>query len=171
MIDWRAILAEHGLKVWRTAYRILSDHADAMDCYQEVFLTLHQTPPRLQVQDWGAYLTTLASRRAINRLRARSRTRALITTLDKATIPHARGGDPADQVIAAELMDRLRLALAELPERQAQVIWLASVEGLTNDQIASQLQTTPGAVRVLLHRARAALTELLNLTVSQVDKP
>jgi hypothetical protein len=37
MTDWQAIVAEHGPKVWRTAYRILADHNDALDCYRKRF--------------------------------------------------------------------------------------------------------------------------------------
>src|SRR5262249_17536101 len=42
MIDWGAILAEHGSTVWRTVYRLLDHHADALDCYQKTFLTAFQ---------------------------------------------------------------------------------------------------------------------------------
>ena len=38
MTDWRTILAEHGPAVWRTVYRLLDHHADALDCYQDTFL-------------------------------------------------------------------------------------------------------------------------------------
>ena len=33
MIDWGAILAEHGSAVWRTVYRLLDHHDDALDCW------------------------------------------------------------------------------------------------------------------------------------------
>ena len=38
MSDWPSILAEHGPTVWRTIYRLLDHHADALDCYQETLL-------------------------------------------------------------------------------------------------------------------------------------
>lgn len=159
MIDWQAVVAEHGPKVWRTAYRILNDHADALDCYQDVFLDAHRAAGRAPVADWAAFLTTLASRRAIDRLRQRARLRGLVTALDHDP---AGDADPAAAVAAAELTARVRDRLADLPDRQAEVFWLSSVEGLTHDQIAAHLKTSPGAVRVLLHRARAALGSFLN---------
>jgi RNA polymerase sigma-70 factor (ECF subfamily) len=155
MIDWQAVVAEYGPKVWRTVYRVLDHHADALDCYQDVFLDAHRAAGRVPVVDWAAFLTTLASRRAIDRLRQRARLRGLVTALD-----HDPSGDadPAEVVAAAELMARVRDGLAELPDRQAEVFWLSSVEGLSHDRIAAHLKTSPGAVRVLLHRARAALS-------------
>src|SRR5687767_8295772 len=42
MADWAAILAEHGPRVWRTAFRVLNHSADAHDCYQETFLAAWQ---------------------------------------------------------------------------------------------------------------------------------
>jgi RNA polymerase sigma-70 factor (ECF subfamily) len=166
MNDWEAIVAEHGPKVWRIAYRILADHADALDSYQETFLSAFRPPLRGPVLDWGAYLTTLAARRAIDRLRDRQRRRVLAIAIEQAPAPLARDPDPADAAAAAELMDRVRGTLAELPERQAEVFWLSCVEGLSHDRIAAQLGTTPGAVRVLVHRARAGLAAALNPTVN-----
>ena len=69
MADWAALLAEHGPRVWRTAFRILNHHADAHDCYQDVFLAACQIAPR-DPADWGRILTCLATRKAIDRLRA-----------------------------------------------------------------------------------------------------
>jgi hypothetical protein len=39
-IDWRAILSEHGSKVWQTVYRLLNHREDALDCYVNHFLHL-----------------------------------------------------------------------------------------------------------------------------------
>jgi RNA polymerase sigma-70 factor, ECF subfamily len=158
MIDWHAILAEHGDAVWRTCYRLLNQHADAWDCYQEVFLAAWQSRGRQPVQDWAAYLATLAARRAIDRLRQRARARELVSALDHD--PPA-GHGPVEQAIRNELLGRVRAGLSRLPDRQAEVFWLSCVEGLSHQQIAAQLKTSPGAVRVLLQRARVALAAYL----------
>jgi hypothetical protein len=59
MLDWEQLVTEHGPRVWRTAYRILANHADAMDCYQETFLDVHRSPPKSPVADWPAYFGAL----------------------------------------------------------------------------------------------------------------
>jgi DNA-directed RNA polymerase specialized sigma24 family protein len=60
-----------------------------------------------------------------------------------------------------ELADHLREALAELDPRQAQVFCLASLEGLSYDEIAGQLRVTVNHVGVLLNRARTFLRNRL----------
>jgi RNA polymerase sigma factor (sigma-70 family) len=159
MTDWQAVVADHGPKVWRTVYRILNHHADALDCYQETFLAAHRSAGRGPIADWAAFLTTLAARRAIDRLRERARLRELVSALDHDPPVDA---DPSDRAAAAELMARVRAGMAKLPDRQAEVFWLSCVEGLSHDQIAAHLKTSPGAVRVLLHRARTALAAELD---------
>ena len=37
MNDWPQIHERHGPLVWKTVYRILRDHTEALDCFQEVF--------------------------------------------------------------------------------------------------------------------------------------
>ncbi len=107
MVDWAALVAEHGPRVWRTAFRILKHHADAHDCYQDAFLAACQIAPR-HPGDWGRILTCLATRKAIDRLRARARS-ARMEPLDAAQQP-STDDDPAQPVRVAELVDRLRAA-------------------------------------------------------------
>src|SRR5262249_51831611 len=92
MVEWAALVAEHGPRVWRTAFRILNHHADAHDCYQDAFLAAWQITPR-DPADWRRILVCLATRKAIDRLRARVRS-ARTKPLDAAPEP-ATEDDPA----------------------------------------------------------------------------
>jgi RNA polymerase sigma-70 factor (ECF subfamily) len=160
MTDWAAILAEHGPRVWRTAFRVLNHSADAHDCYQETFLAAWQlvhTPPR---EDWAAVLTCLATRKAIDRLRKRLREAARTGSLESVPEPAAAATDPLQAVHLAELLERLRARIAGLPAKQAEVVWLSCVEGFSHQEIAGQLGIPPGEVRVLLHRGRTRLSQL-----------
>jgi RNA polymerase sigma-70 factor, ECF subfamily len=168
MVDWAALLAEHGPRVWQTAFRILKHHADAHDCYQDAFLAACQIAPR-HPADWGRILTCLATRKAIDRLRARTRS-ARTEPLDAAPEP-STDDDPAQPVRLAELVDRLRAGLAGLPGKQAEVVWLSCVEGLTHREIADQLRIPTGEVRVLLHRGRQRLREHLAPDLTDTWRP
>jgi RNA polymerase sigma-70 factor (ECF subfamily) len=156
MADWTAILAEHGPRVWRTVFRALGHAADAQDCYQETFLAAWQIARSSQVKDWAALLTCLATRKAIDRLRMRVRAARRSEPLDAIPEP-AMNHDPAGNLRVAELLDRLRAGLTELPDKQAEVVWLSCVEGLSHQEISDQLQISTGEVRVLLHRGRERL--------------
>lgn len=163
MTDWPLILAEHGPAVWRTVYRLLDHHADALDCYQETFLAAWRFAEREPVIDWTSFLTSLATRRAMDRLRQRYRDRA--HAIDDVCEPSSEVESPALRVSAQEFMDRVREGMAELPDKQSQVFWLSCIEGLPHQQISDHMKIPPGEVRVLLHRARAHLRAVLGRNV------
>ena len=162
MTDWPLILAEHGPSVWRTVYRLLDHHADALDCYQETFLAAWQFAERQQVADWASFLVSLGTRRAMDRLRRRYRDRTRVIAIDSVREPSSEGESPLANASAKELMDRVRTGMAELPDKQAEVFWLSCVEGLSHQQISGRMEIPPGEVRVLLHRARTHLREILD---------
>ena len=60
-----------------------------------------------------------------------------------------------------ELVEQLRRELAALPEQQAAAFALRWIDGMTNEEIAEQLQITINHVGVLLHRARTTLQHKL----------
>lgn len=155
MIDWRSILAEHGSAVWRTAYRLLNNHADATDCYQETFIAAWRCAQRETIRDWASFLTGLATRRAIDELRRRCRSRSRFLEIASVPEPGSEADCPLQQARITELLDRVRMVLAGLPDKQAEVFWLSSIEELSNQQISECMQVSVGEVRVLLHRARA----------------
>jgi RNA polymerase sigma-70 factor (ECF subfamily) len=55
----------------------------------------------------------------------------------------------------------LQRGLAELPPRQRAVVTLHDVHGLAADEVCAVLELSPGNERVLLHRGRARLRQLL----------
>jgi RNA polymerase sigma-70 factor (ECF subfamily) len=172
MIDWASILAEHGSTVWRTVYRLLDHHADALDCYQETFLVAFQFADPQAIADWSAFLVSLATRRAIDRLRQRYRSRSHSIPITNIPEPSSEADSPFLQSQANELMDRVRRGMAELPGKQAEVFWLSCIEGLSHQQIADRMQVPPSEVRVLLHRARTRLGAFLNLNrLNETETP
>jgi RNA polymerase sigma-70 factor (ECF subfamily) len=68
---------------------------------------------------------------------------------------------PERCALGAEVWSALRGALDELPERQRTVVILRDVEGWSSDEVRDALRLSGGNQRVLLHRARTRLRELL----------
>jgi len=68
------------------------------------------------------------------------------------------GGSPD----AAETRVIVRQAIEQLQESYRAVLLLRDIEGMSTEEAASALETTPGAVKVRLHRARQALRALLD---------
>src|SRR5690606_36294017 len=74
MRPFEAIVEEHGARVLRVC-RALVGPVDAEDAWSETFLAALSAYPRLaQGSDVRAWLVTIAHRKAIDILRARSRT-------------------------------------------------------------------------------------------------
>jgi RNA polymerase sigma-70 factor (ECF subfamily) len=169
MIDWAGILANEGPLVWRTLWRLLGDRADVEECFQETFLSALVLSRRESVVCWSAVLCRLANARGLDRLRQRCRARRYACERASAgcSPDHglaeaaSRSAGPVAQAVATELSQRLRMALTELPEKQAEIFSLHALSGWTHRDLAERMNMTENAVGVTLHRARQRLRELL----------
>jgi len=166
----------------RLAMRFLFSAHDAEEVAQEALVLAWQRVGRLRRPDrrnaW-LYRTTInlsMNRRRRKRMsvlprphnepteprvsaRAASRTREGVATAHRSLVD--KNTDTSRRQQTAELMDRVRVAISELPERQHAALVLREMEGLAYDQIAVILQARPAAVRLLVHRAREALRQTL----------
>jgi len=159
-VDWQSIVGRDGPVVWRTVYRLLGNHADAEDCYQETFLSALDLWRRQSVRNSRAMLQRLATARAMDRLRSRYRNPARQTITDtgsESDHPVSDSPGPPESAESAELSARLREALATLSPKQAEVFCFFSLDGWSYQEIADHLQISLDAVGVLLHRARGKL--------------
>ncbi len=68
---------------------------------------------------------------------------------------------PEDLDAGSRLSRVLRDALAELPDRQREVLVLRDLDGCSAKETQERLGLTPGNQRVLLHRARRRLRDLV----------
>ena len=139
----------HSETVYRTALRVTGNPADAEDVLQTVFLRVMSQGDRL---DLGAvpegYFRRAASNASVDILRRRT-TRAE-SELNES-FPHAVHESPP------LLKERLRRAIATLPERDAEIFVLRHVEGLSNGEIGEMYGMEKVNVAVRLHRIRQTL--------------
>ena len=161
MPDWDEILARDGPAVWRAAFRIVGNHADADECFQEAFLAAWEVARRGPVRNWYALLERLVTARAIDRLRRRLRRgpHEAVANWDALPGPDTQPSKAAED---AELSSRLREALAHLPPKQAEAFCLQALDGWTYAEIAGHMEESTDSIGVLLHRARKQLRLLLS---------
>ncbi|MHC4529392.1 MAG: RNA polymerase sigma factor, partial [Planctomycetota bacterium] len=166
-VDWQLIVREHGPAVWRTAYRLLGNEADAADCFQETFVSALQVSRRQRVRDFSALLARIATSRAINRLRQRNRHRQRnCVRADPATVPASNPG-PVRQAHEQDLKAKLREALGRLPEQEAEVVCLRYLNDMSYRQIGKAMGLKTGTAGVLLHRAKTKLQDILETVVTE----
>lgn len=140
----------HGL-VFRTAYRITGNAADAEDVLQTIFLRLLRQPAAIALDKEGSYLRRAAVNASLDLLRTRQSSRAV--PLKEEALEGMHSPPPAD----AELKDCLRRAFASLSPRSAEIFALRHFEDFSNQQIAEALNMSQVLVAVTLHRTRRQL--------------
>jgi RNA polymerase sigma-70 factor (ECF subfamily) len=169
VIDWSLIVAEHGPRVWRTVYRLVSHREDALDCYQETFLKAAQYAARHTVSNWPGLLNQMATAQALDCLRRRYRVERRSATLEVAE-EHACGRQAPDtQAEVREMVEQLRAALAKLPSNQAEVFCLREIELMSTADVAKLLNVRPDDVATWLHRAKRKLREAFTATDRQSE--
>lgn len=147
-------------RVYGYCFYLLGDHHDAEDATERTFLAALDAIDRFRDEGatFRAWLFRIAHNQLANALRSRARHRA--TPLDSIPEPLV-DADPAGLVGRAEEQRRMRRAIEALPEDRRQVVVLRFVDGLSAREIGAVLGRTPGAVRVLQHRALRDLERLL----------
>ena len=75
--------------------------------------------------------------------------------------------DSENRLDAASLIPILESALDDLPSRQRQVVILRDVEGLSNDETCAALGISSGNQRILLHRGRYRIREILETKIEK----
>ena len=148
----RVFQRNHAL-VFRTAYRITGNAADAEDVSQMVFLRLFRREagsPTLENEE--SYLRRAAINAALDVIRSRQSDR----TVELTELP----AEPA-QEDPRELRQALGRALAQLKPRPAEIFALRFLEGFSNPRIARMLGISQVLVAVIVHRTRQQLRKEL----------
>lgn len=145
----------HHEAVFRAAFRITGNSADAEDVLQTVFMrVLSGNEPEASAGRPAAYFRRAAVNAAIDLLRRRA-VHAATAYDDEA--PHA-----ATEVEPALLLKhQLRRAIATLEPDDASLFLLRFVEGLSNQELADMFQLEKNNVAVRLHRIRLRLQDEL----------
>jgi RNA polymerase sigma-70 factor (ECF subfamily) len=162
----QALYVELVDRVFRTVRGMLRSDADAEDVTQDAMLTvlssLHKYRPRPDVP-FVAWVITIALNTARRRFRRRrpelTATGDLPETADDAT-------DPVEALDRARQRRALLVALAELPEREREIVSLRYGADLNASDIGAAIGVEPATIRKILERTRtrlgARLEELLN---------
>jgi len=152
----------HSRLVYGLALAVLGNADEAADLTQEVFLSLcneHAYDARRGAV--GAYLTTVVRTRAIDRLRRRTRRLRLLRHHHEAAPAPTPSPTPPERVSTAECGDRVRKALAALPDAERRALEMAYFQGLTQAEISEDLNAPLGTVKSWCRRGLLAMKRSL----------
>lgn len=163
-----ALVVEHEALVLRLALRLLGEMEDAKDAAQDVFVRLYKylggVDEERDLAPW-LYRTTVNVCRDAGARRSR---RAALSLDDPDSVPGepAAPHDPVERVWRAQEATRVIEALRRLPERERSVLILRDVEGLSTEEVAHAVGSTPTTVRSQVSKARVRLKKMLEGVVS-----
>ena len=144
----------HGAEVYRYAYAVLGNHADAEDVTQTTFLNAYRALEQgVRPRKPSNWLLTIASNAIKQRFR-QEQARPRLVELDEQ-IAGQESDDDGPSV------GELLTALSKIPPQQRQAIVLREFEGRSYSEIAEILGVTTSALETLLFRARRSLAEEL----------
>ncbi len=151
-LAFKAVYDRLGGGVYSVAVQITKEPFLAEEVVQEVFtrLWLHRDKVDTEGNLW-VFLYVVAKRLSINKLRSVKRAKVAHDGLAQQVTDVADSFE--ERIFYQELVNLLNLTIADLPEKQRQVIEMSRNEGLTHQQIAERLGISANTVNNHITRA------------------
>jgi len=169
------LMERYSPRIYRVAFGITRNHAEAEEVVQDVFLTLFRKIDTFEGRAAiGTWLYRVAANAALIKRRGKrfelelSLEDCLPTFLadghregDRTRLLADWSGTPESELLAGEAREILEQAIERLPEHYRALLVLRDVEELSNEEVAEVLGESLSSVKSRLHRARMALREIL----------
>ncbi len=175
----RFVQAHYG-RMLATATRLLNDPSLAQDCVQEAFLSALRNLDRFEgrsgVGTWLHRITVNTCLMALRKQRRKAEDPLdeLMPVFDEngcriePAWPELR---PVDELVAdREVRTLVTAEIDTLPDTYRNVLILRDIEEMSTREVADVLQISESAVRIRLHRARAALKKKLEPVLARGDR-
>lgn len=148
-------------RVFRFLFAHLDNRLDAEDLLAEVFLRVWRSLPGYQERGlpFAAFLFRIARNLLIDYYRQSGHNRGQVSIEDLSLQDTAMG--PGEKASAVFERSELRQYLAQLREDYRSVLVLRFLGELSPEETAQVMGRSPGAVRVLQHRALSALRVIM----------
>jgi len=159
---------QYAAAVFRYVFAHVDNRLDAEDLTEEVFLRAWRSISKYRQRDipFLAYMFRIARNAVIDHHRSSRRSELLVSLDDDdhmdRQIKDLRP-DPSDAAIEGQESQEMHRLLDQLQEDYRTVLLLRFLSGLDPEETALVMGRSPGAVRVLQHRALTALRKLVPL--------
>jgi RNA polymerase sigma-70 factor (ECF subfamily) len=170
------LVLRHSSRLFRLAYRMTGNAADAEDVVQETFLKAYQRLGQFEERaSFGSWLHRIGAHAACDLLRRRRTQPRPLPGNDAADEPAAEAvpaGDPGPERLAqsAEVQRRVASALGRLSDQERAAFVLRHYEEWTTREIGDALGVDSGAAKHSVFRAVRKLREALRPFVGAVAR-
>jgi len=159
--EFRDLLAPHLASLFRSAYRLTGNRADAEDVVQEVCVRAYTHLATLRTLDQPkSWLLKIAYRVFVDAARRRVRSPVRATAEDFDATRADEGPGPDDHVEAELAARRVLAAFAKL-DREQRALLALHVEGYTLAELTVMTELSTDVLKARLYRARVRLGKLL----------
>jgi RNA polymerase sigma-70 factor (ECF subfamily) len=158
-----ALVSQYAGALYRVAFSVLRNPADAEDSVQEAFLRVLRHRDTLhEVRDHRVWLIRIVWNIVLDRKR-RAKTRPETDdVVELARILPSKGLSAEQLASAAQHHAHVLACVDQLPTKERQVLQLSAFEELSSVEIAAVLGITESSGRSRLFRARNLMAGLLN---------
>jgi RNA polymerase sigma factor (sigma-70 family) len=147
-------------KLFRFAFKFLGNEEEAKDVVQEVLIKVWNGREQMsQIENWEAWCMRITRNLSLDRIR--SMTRKQTEPIEVSYNLQHQSLTPYENAEARESMQRITQFIADLPDKQRQVMHLRDVEGYSYNEICDILEIDLNQVKVNLFRARNSVREKL----------
>jgi RNA polymerase sigma-70 factor (ECF subfamily) len=163
------LVRKHQDRVFSMSLRMLGNAQEAEDVSQEVFVAVHRHLPRFRGDcRLSTWIFRVTKNHCLNRIKYLER-RATEGETDLERVDagvsvdgQATGPERPDRaLLGAEERQHVQRALNRLSAEHRLLVVRRDIEGMSYEELARIADLPPGTVRSRLHRARAALAEIL----------
>lgn len=155
------LVRRHEGRALAYAGSFLGDGAEAEDAVQEAFVRAYQSLDRLEPgSSFGPWFRTILRNECLDRLDAAARRRERAWP-EEGPEPGSRNPDGPERIERRELACQIRTAVGALGPAHRAAFVMREMDGLSYDEIAGQLDVSPGTVASRLHHARNRLARML----------
>ncbi len=161
----RLITTRNNQRLYRAAWSILKNRADAEDAVQETYVKAFTGPsPFAGQSSLSTWLTRIVINEALTRKRTAKRRKAALDQQEVVILEDHRSNQPAPDapLLRNELTKALETAIAGLPEIFRTVLILREIEEMSVEETAQALGVLPQTVKTRLLRARQKLKAALD---------
>jgi RNA polymerase sigma-70 factor (ECF subfamily) len=158
-----ALVDQYAGALYRVAFSVLRNAADAEDAVQEAFLRVLRHRQTLgEVRDHRVWLIRIVWNIVLDRKR-RAKTRPETDDVSElARVLPSNGLSAEELAAAAQHHAHVLTCVDQLPDKERQVLQLSAFEELSSVEIAAVLGITESSVRSRLFRARNLMADLLD---------
>lgn len=160
-MEW--LFVEHHRLMMVTAFGIVPQSADADEIVSDSLIALYKKIDKLRGMEINAlrlYIVSTVRNTSLNYLKKHQRMNSQFLHMPDAVICQVPGRDNTEgKIVLSEELDRVRMAIRELPECECMAIQLKFDLDRTDAEIAQLMGISVDSVRRYIHRGRERIRQ------------